>query len=296
MRWLPSFRRSGTIPCVPRNPSRTHPRPPAASLPAVRFLALHEEDAAAPFRWERHQHREFELILLERGPYRARIGDDGVRLEAGDALVVAPGDWHEDEIGRGARYAALNLSLGEPGLPGPAAFAPGGRAGLRLAAGAAAGLAGILAGLRRDAAESGPLAAAALDAATGEVFWRCLRALPEGALQPPFVEGDPFALRLRQLFQAHLRQPADVARLAAEAGMSTRSFDRACRTALGLPPAKALLHHRLEVAAGLLRGTSTYVQRIAAELGFANPFHFSRAFKRRYGQAPAGYRDAPPAG
>jgi AraC-like DNA-binding protein len=292
MRWLPSFRRSGTIVGVLRAPIRSHPRPPAASLPAVRFLVLHEQETApAPFRWEHHLHREFELILIERGPYRARIGGDEVRLDDGDALLLAPGDWHEDEVGRGARYSALNLALGEPGLPGPVVFAPGCRAGLRRAVGVAVGLAPTLAALRQDAADGGPLAAAALDAAAGVAFWRYLRALPAEALLPPFVEGDPLALRLRQLFQAHLRQPVDVARLAAEAGMSPRSLDRACRSVLGLPPARALLEHRLAVAAGLLRETSTSVHRVAAELGFANPFHFSRAFKRRYRVAPAGFRD-----
>jgi AraC-like DNA-binding protein len=46
----------------------------------------------------------------------------------------------------------------------------------------------------------------------------------------------------------------------------------------------------MEAAGRRLRDSDRAVAEIAAEVGFADPFHFSRAFKRVMGVAPRGYR------
>jgi AraC family transcriptional regulator, transcriptional activator of pobA len=44
-------------------------------------------------------------------------------------------------------------------------------------------------------------------------------------------------------------------------------------------------------AARLLRFTDLTVQEIAFRVGFDDPLYFSRAFKRRHGEAPMAYRE-----
>ena len=45
-------------------------------------------------------------------------------------------------------------------------------------------------------------------------------------------------------------------------------------------------------AARLLRFTDLGVGEVARWVGFDDPLYFSRAFKRRHGEPPQGYRDA----
>ncbi|MFW5844634.1 MAG: helix-turn-helix transcriptional regulator [Planctomycetota bacterium] len=46
-------------------------------------------------------------------------------------------------------------------------------------------------------------------------------------------------------------------------------------------------HLRLELAASLLRDGDLGVAQVAARMGFETAFHFSRAFRRWYGQPPS---------
>jgi AraC-like DNA-binding protein len=48
----------------------------------------------------------------------------------------------------------------------------------------------------------------------------------------------------------------------------------------------AFRSHALCFAAELLRNSTALVKEVAAELGFTNPFHFSRVFKRVHAMPP----------
>jgi AraC family transcriptional activator of pobA len=57
-------------------------------------------------------------------------------------------------------------------------------------------------------------------------------------------------------------------------------------------PTKELVTDRVMLqAARLLRFTDLPVQEIAFRTGFEDPLYFSRAFKRRNGEAPVAYRE-----
>jgi len=58
-------------------------------------------------------------------------------------------------------------------------------------------------------------------------------------------------------------------------------------------PMTYLAGWRLARAADLLRGTDEPVEAVGRRVGYANPFAFSTAFRRRYGVPPRSYRRAP---
>jgi AraC-like DNA-binding protein len=47
---------------------------------------------------------------------------------------------------------------------------------------------------------------------------------------------------------------------------------------------------KMNAAAAQLHQPGTLVKNVAAELGFANPFHFSRTFKSVFGIPPESFR------
>ncbi|HEU6447669.1 MAG TPA: AraC family transcriptional regulator [Verrucomicrobiae bacterium] len=72
---------------------------------------------------------------------------------------------------------------------------------------------------------------------------------------------------------------------------SLSSFKRDFEKQFAESPGKWLLQKRLDHSAALLRGSTMNVTEIAFESGFEDVSHFSRAFKERFGDSPAAYRE-----
>lgn len=78
---------------------------------------------------------------------------------------------------------------------------------------------------------------------------------------------------------------------AAEAlGLSHGYFCRLFREMARVSPHQYLLRLKLNFAARLLQTTPVTLEALADQLCYANPFVFSRAFKKHYGVAPREYR------
>ena len=74
------------------------------------------------YEYPRHQHTNYEVILIDRGPYRCELNGEELTLEKGQVLVIKPGDWHQDHLRDGQRHYVLHFRLvdpisGEPGTP-----------------------------------------------------------------------------------------------------------------------------------------------------------------------------------
>ena len=87
-------------------------------------------------------------------------------------------------------------------------------------------------------------------------------------------------------------EPWTLESLAAQIAVSRATLARRFTRLLGQPPMAYLAEWRLSMAATLLRDTTDNVETIGRRVGYANPFAFSTAFKRRYGQAPRSFRQA----
>ncbi|MBN8525602.1 MAG: AraC family transcriptional regulator [Planctomycetes bacterium] len=267
---------------LPLPRSRTVSRPPGAAVHPA-FRAISEVVAERASGWDEHRHAEHEAIVVVRGIYRCTLNGVELALRPGQVVVAKPGDRHADHLAAGTAYFAVWFSL----------------AGGLFADGVAA---------ERQVADTGPdamtavqrmhrqvcdgVAGARLDAELAALLWLCAGALPAGSLAPAFAPGsDGFAARLHAAFAALPPGRLPVAQLAARLGLSPRTFERRCRAELGCGPARAHSGWRLDRAAELLRSTDRPVRAVSDDLGFANPFHFSRAFARRFGAAPAVWRE-----
>lgn len=87
-----------------------------------------------------------------------------------------------------------------------------------------------------------------------------------------------------------LRSTADLARkLKITPAYLARLFQRYSNTS----PHKTLMAIKMAEAASLLVGTGATVSHAAAQVGFSDPYHFSRVFKNCYGIAPTHFRAHP---
>lgn len=90
--------------------------------------------------------------------------------------------------------------------------------------------------------------------------------------------------------QADTGTPVPVPELARQAGLSEGRFRSLFREVAGCPPKAYAENLRLARAVVWLRAGGMKQAEIAARLGYSSPFHFSRAFRRRYGTPPSAHR------
>lgn len=273
---------------MPRLPSvRILTRPTERESPLrASFLALIQVDATTTSGWDRHRHNDHEIIFVEKGCYRGRINDVAVSIPAGGLVILKPGDWHEDDISAGVRYYALWFRLARGQLLRPSTE-PAGQIVAQSDFSWNSHLQQFV--TRTEIIPN----ASRLDALLAPLLWDIADVLPRDSLATPFVShAAGFAVDLARVFSRSESRKVRVADLARALGLSPRSLERRCQEELGHGPAHAYAAWRLERAAQLLVGTDWPVRAVSDALGYANPFHFSRAFTRHYGQPPARWRVA----
>ena len=101
---------------------------------------------------------------------------------------------------------------------------------------------------------------------------------------------DPLIGDVLRLMHSQPAQPWTLESIAAQVAVSRATLARRFTQLLGQPPMAYLTEWRLCLAADLLRDTTSTIETIAHKAGYASPFAFSAAFKRRFGQPPRRYR------
>jgi len=109
---------------------------------------------------------------------------------------------------------------------------------------------------------------------------------------PPTLRyGSKGIWRVRDYLDAHMSEEADLADLAAMAGLSRSHFIRAFAKETGLTPHAYLLDRRFRAATRLLQQGEA-PGAVAATCGFFDQSHLNRVFKARMGVTPGAYRAA----
>jgi AraC-like DNA-binding protein len=88
----------------------------------------------------------------------------------------------------------------------------------------------------------------------------------------------------------HLDQPMKISVLSALAGLSASRFFELFKRATGTTPLNWFIRARMRWASELLANSDLQIKRISAQVGYEDPFYFSRVFKSVYGIAPYDYR------
>jgi len=92
------------------------------------------------------------------------------------------------------------------------------------------------------------------------------------------------------LMQRQLSRELDLEDLAQVAHLSKFHFIRRFRQLTGNTPIQYFIHLKMQHACRLLDSSEDPIKRIAAEVGYEDPYYFSRIFKRVIGVSPQHYR------
>jgi len=108
-------------------------------------------------------------------------------------------------------------------------------------------------------------------------------------LSPP--HGDAKVREAEDYLQAHFHKNPSVEDVARHLGMSARDLIRRFKAATGRLPGAYLQRVRVAAARQMLEDGRTPVLRVGTEVGYDDPAHFRRVFKRHMGLTPSGYRE-----
>lgn len=105
---------------------------------------------------------------------------------------------------------------------------------------------------------------------------------------PPteFVGNDSRISRALLIMEQNLSSPLSIARLAAKVRLSTRQLERLFKDETGQSPQNAYLRLRLKHARWMMK-TEMTLAAIAAETGFVDGSHLSKAYKSTFGSNPS---------
>lgn len=248
-------------------------RPPVTTAARlVRFIQLRLRQTSGRHRVGTHRHDGYELLVPQRGIYRCSINGVGWQARPGEVLVVRPGDVHADDSPGPLALAALQFSV-EPAITW-ATDERRSRWGVR----DCAGIITALNALGHDA-----LGGEAADAHCRLLLLRLLR---EAGAAPVLTADEALRQRCNEWLVNHVAEPLDLTAWALHLGLGRRTFSTRCREWFGTSPARLLLTQRLAHARLLLGETDLPVKAIAHRCGFANPNHFTTAFRKQFGHSP----------
>jgi AraC-like DNA-binding protein len=107
------------------------------------------------------------------------------------------------------------------------------------------------------------------------------------------AERDPAVQQAIRLIHGSPDKAWTVELLAGSVGVSRASLARRFHARVGKPPMTYLNQWRLAKAADLMGDQRLTLSTISRRVGYASPFSFSAAFKKRYGVSPQEYRRQP---
>ncbi len=88
----------------------------------------------------------------------------------------------------------------------------------------------------------------------------------------------------------HCAEPLTGAMMARHAGLSVSHFSLLFQRKTGLPPLQFLIHQRIRRACQLMDTTSLTIREICRQVGYDDPYYFSRLFSQTMGLSPRLYR------
>lgn len=130
-----------------------------------------------------------------------------------------------------------------------------------------------------------------LCAALTEVLLLKIEELASLSVSPGWAAEESF-LRCKDLIEAKITSLGTLTDITRATGVSPTRLSRLFRRYQGLSPYQFLLHRKMALAAELLMNPATLVKVAAAQVGFTDPYHFSRCFKQLHGVSPKGFQQS----
>ena len=261
------------------------------------FEDFHRLRVNEDYNYPIHKHSSYELIVVDRGPYRCLLNDERIILSYGEFLIIKPGDIHQDIFRPGQDHYVLHFSLkANDDIQGSMIqlFDSKVKPSLQVGTEALGDPFSFFKRLQNELITDDVFSSYVQDSMLETFFWQLIRLLPQETLSGQFQQLSrqmEFHSKLQDLFSKNYKSALTVATMAQEFGMSERTLAYRCNELINQTPSKAFTQYRIGKAVEMLQSSSKSIQEVSDEMGFENPFHFSRVFKSVMNCSPKQYRE-----
>lgn len=250
---------------------------------ATRWPGVLAVEASSGRSFGRHTHDQFGIGVVLRGAQDSASGCGQVRARSGDLITVNPNEVHDGRPVQGTPRAWRMLYF-DPMVIARQAVGLGWPPGAEFQHPVLGDAGAAHAFLCLHEALAGPVASGWSEVAEQELLV-LLAGLSGHTAPSASPERLPSVRRARDRIDTAPDQPAALADLADDAGLSPYHFLRVFKARTGLPPHAYRLQRQLQRARrSLLAGQS--IALAALDAGFADQSHLTRHFVRAYGLTP----------
>ena len=261
------------------------------------FLGFNEVAIDAPTKHPSHRHSSYELIVVGQGPYKTRLNGTAITLDAPQCLLVKPGDLHEVDCETGQRHFVLQFDLGGGSLKQGdhyRIFTDELDPAMQVFTAPTEEIEPLLKAISAESKSDHRFSSEIQDCLVEHICWILLNHIPENRLAPAFrkiSDDQRFMSRMERFARRNLSSRTTIDELAEFMEVSKSTLSKHCTELFGESPGSYLTRYKVNVARELLDSTRKSIKEISFDLGFKNPYHFSRVFKRITGYPPTEHRD-----
>ena len=262
------------------------------------FLGFNEVAIDAATKHPSHRHSSYELIVVRKGPYKTRLNGHSLTLDHPHCLLVKPGDLHEVDCQSGQRHYVLQFDLcGGAMKQGDyyRIFIDDLDPAQQVFTAPIDEIEPLLHAIRGESKSGHRFSSEIQDCLVEQICWILLNHIEETSLAPAFrkiSDDQRFMGRMERFARRNLSNRTTIEELAQFMEVSKSTLSKHCTDLFGESPGNYLTRYKVSVARELLNSTRKSIKEISFDLGFKNPYHFSRVFKRITGYSPSEHRES----
>jgi AraC family transcriptional activator of pobA len=272
-------------------------------VPSVQVVLIEQDSRHPSAGWsprQPHRHDYHELIWTRAGNGHHLIDGEITPVQPNTVTVIARGQVHVFERAAGLHGAVVRfadeLLHGDPAGRANPGWLLAGRSVRTIAvpSGDIARLEGVIAALAAEAARPPDSRTVDLERhlLSTALLW-LERWYDDGHIEHRAADDSDLQLyrRFADVLERDFARHRDVRHYAEQLRVPQAVLSRSLAALTGRGTKELITERRMLEAARLLRFTDMSVGEVAFRSGFPDPLYFSRAFKRRYGEAPMAYRE-----
>lgn len=242
-----------------------------------------------------HCHQRYELILPQ-SQYRCHVNYTPLTIHRGQALIIQPGDTHQDHLASNEPYYAFEFTslTQDLRLQIPRIFVKGIMPERQIVDISDVEMCmQLLDMFWKEAKEHEGGRHEILGAFFSGILWECIDSYDKSVLDLRSATNtldEALLQKILAVFKKDIALMPDVPRFCRELSMSPSALSRACHTFFKMPPGRAFMNYKINTAKQMMaENPRKSLREISEALGFLDQFHFSKNFKHITGGAPSNY-------